>query len=125
MVQQYLRPGVYHVTVQTRGKSRGRAGIHLRRTDLLEDKLTVDAVKKTPLKPDVALRYTLTIDEPGRYRLRTLGLGKTFSSRLEDTGGVAPNRTQRQENVYRTFRARGFITTTPYRDRSNLRESPL
>ena len=86
LVQQYLRPGVYHVTVQTRGKSRGRAGIHLRRTDLLEDKLTVDAIKKTYLKPDVALRYTLTIDEPGRYRLRTRGLGKTFSSRLEDKG---------------------------------------
>lgn len=86
LVQQYLRPGVYHVTVQTRGKSRGRAGIHLRRTDLLEDELTVNAVKKTHLKPDVALRYTLTIDDPGRYRLRTLGLGKTFSSRLEDKG---------------------------------------
>ena len=86
LVQRYLRPGVYHVTVQTRGKSRGRVGIHLRRTDLLEDELTVDAVKKTHLKPDVALRYTLTIDEPGRYRLRTLGLGKTFSRRLEDKG---------------------------------------
>ena len=85
LVQQYLRPGVYQVTVQTQGQSRGRAGIHLRRTPLhLEEGLTVGVVKKTHLKPDVAIRYTLTIDEPGRYRLQTLGLGKNFANRLED-----------------------------------------
>lgn len=86
LVQRYLRPGVYHVTVQTQGQSRGRAGIHLRRTALLDEGLTVGAVKKTHLKPDVAIRYTLTIDEPGRYHLRTLGLGKGFADRLEDEG---------------------------------------
>ena len=85
LVQQYLRPGVYQVTVQTQGKSLGRAGIHLRRTPLhLEGGLTAGAVKKAHLKPDVALRYTLTIDEPGQYHLETLGLGKDFVDRLED-----------------------------------------
>ncbi len=85
LVQQYLRPGVYQVTVQTQGQSRGRAGSHLRRIPLhLEEGLTAGAVKKAHLKPDVALRYTLTIDESGRYDLRTLGLGKNFANRLED-----------------------------------------
>ncbi len=85
LVQQYLRPGVYHVTVQTQGQSRGRAGIHLRRTPLRrEEGLTVGAIKKTHLEPDVAVQYTLTIDDPGRYRLHTLGLGKNFANRLED-----------------------------------------
>ena len=85
LVQQYLRPGVYQISVQTQGKSRGRAGIHLRRTPLrLEEGLTVGVVKKAHLKPDVALRYTLTVDEPGQYHLETLGLGKTFTDRLED-----------------------------------------
>ena len=85
LVQQYLRPGVYQITVQTQGQSRGRVGIHLRRTSLrLEEGLTVGVVKKTHLQPDVALRYTLTIDEPGRYHLHTLGLGKDFPYRLED-----------------------------------------
>ena len=85
LVQQYLRPGVYQVTVQTQGQSRGRAGIHLRRTPLnLQGELTVGAIKKAHLQPDVALRYTLTIDEPGRYHLQTLGLGKDFIYRLED-----------------------------------------
>ena len=85
LVQQYLRPGVYQITVQTRGQSRGRAGIHLRRTPLhLEKGPAVGAVKKAHLQPDVALRYTLTIDEPGRYHLQTLGLGKDFTYRLED-----------------------------------------
>ena len=85
LVQQYLRPGVYQITVQTQGQSRGRAGIHLRRTPLrLEEGPTVGAVKKAHIEPDVALRYTLTIDEPGRYHLQTLGLGKNFTYRLED-----------------------------------------
>ncbi len=85
LVQQYLRPGVYQITVQTQGQSRGRAGIHLRRTPLnLQGELTVGAIKKAHLQPDVALRYTLTIDEPGRYHLHTLGLGKDFPYRLED-----------------------------------------
>ena len=85
LVQQYLRPGVYQITVQTRGKSRGRVGIHLRRTPLNQQAgLAVGAVKKARLQPDAALRYTLTIDEPGQYRLHTLGLGKDFTHRLED-----------------------------------------
>ncbi len=87
LVQQYLRPGVYQITVQTQGQSRGRAGIHLRRTPLrLEEGPTVGVVKKAHLEPDVALRYTLTIDEPGLYHLQTLGLGKDFTYRLEDKG---------------------------------------
>ena len=59
LVQQYLRPGAYQITVQTQGKSRGRAGIHLRRTSLNpQEGLTVGVVKKTHLQPDAALRYT-------------------------------------------------------------------
>ena len=85
LVQQYLRPGVYQITVQTQGQSRGRAGIHLRRTPLNpQGELTAGSVKKARLQPDAALRYTLTIDEPGKYRLNTLGLGKDFACRLED-----------------------------------------
>ena len=85
LIQQYLRSGVYQITVQTQGRSRGRAGIHLRRTPLnLQGELTVGAIEKTHLKPDVALRYTVKIDEPGKYHLRTLGLGRDFSYRLED-----------------------------------------
>lgn len=87
LVQQYLRPGVYQITVQTQEQSRGRAGIHLRRTPLnLQGELTVGVVKKMHLKPDVALRYTVTIDKPGQYHLQTLGLGKYFAYRLEDEG---------------------------------------
>ena len=85
LVQQYLRPGVYQITVQTQGQSRGRVGIHLRRTPLnRQGELTVGSIKKAHLQPDVAIRYTLTIDEPGLYRLQTLGLGKDFTYRLED-----------------------------------------
>ncbi len=85
LVQQYLRPGVYQITVQTQGQSRGRAGIHLRQTPLNpQEELTVGSIKKAHLQPDVSLRYRVAIDEPGQYRLHTLGLGKDFAHRLED-----------------------------------------
>ena len=104
LVQQYLRPGVYQITVQTQGQSRGRAGIHLRRTPLnLQGELTVGAIKKAHLQPDVALRYTLTIDEPGQYHLETLGLGKDFTYRLEDEAEWPLTVPRRGGEVHRHF----------------------
>ena len=104
LVQQYLRPGVYQITVQTQGQSRGRAGIHLRRTPLnLQGELTVGSIKKAHLEPDVALRYTLTIDEPGLYRLQTLGLGKDFTYRLEDKGEWLLTKPGREEVLHASF----------------------
>ena len=104
LVQQYLRPGVYQITVQTLGQSRGRAGIHLRRTPLhLEVGPTAGAVKKAHLQPDAALRYTLTIDEPGRYRVQTHGLGKDFTYRLEDKEEWPLSKPGRRSVVLRFF----------------------
>ena len=104
LVQQYLRPGVYQITVQTQGQSRGRAGIHLRRTSLrLAEGLTVGVVKKTHLQPDIALRYTLTIDEPGRYHLQTLSLGKSLTYRLEDEEEWPLTVPRREGEMHRHF----------------------
>lgn len=104
LVQRYLRPGVYQITVQTQGQSRGRAGIHLRRTPLrVEEGLTTGVVKKAHLKPDVALRYTLTIDEPGQYHLETFGLGKTFANRLEDKEGWLLTKRRGRETTIEHF----------------------
>jgi len=88
LVQQYIKPGEYQITVQTLGKSKGRAGIHLRRAPLIEeDDLRVGIQKKIHLVPDEAVRYRYEIDQTGKYRLRTLGLNKAFIWRLEDREG--------------------------------------
>lgn len=98
LVQQYLEPGEYQVTVQTLGQSTGHAGLHLRRVPLIEEKgLQVGVLKKIQLAPDEAVRYQFAIQTAGDYRLRTLGLQKTFRWRLEDQDGwplVTPDQTE-------------------------------
>lgn len=95
LVQQYLKPGEYQITVQTLGRSKGRAGVHLRRAALIEESgLRVGVLKKIHLPADEAVRYRFEIAASGAYRLRTLGLNKTFTWRLEDQAGwplVRPN----------------------------------
>ncbi len=95
LVQQYLRPGEYQVTVQTQGRSKGHAGIHLRRNALTQERgLKTGILKKITLAPDAAVRYGVTVEQPGEYILRTLGLNKSFAWRLEDHEGwplVKPN----------------------------------
>lgn len=97
LVQQYLRPGEYQVTVQTLGQSKGRAGIHLRRVPLTEEAgLAPGTQKKIHLLPDEAVRYRFDVTQDGEYQLRTLGLNKTYAWRLEDHEGwplVKPNQT--------------------------------
>ena len=109
LVQQYLRQGEYYITVQTLGRSKGRAGIHLHRTPLMEeDGLRTGIQKKIRLMPDEAVRYRVEIQEPGTYQLRTLGLNKTFSWRLEDEEGwplVRPNQTG---TIHRAFDAANY-----------------
>ena len=88
LVQQYLKPGEYQITVQTQGKSKGRTGLQLRRTSLIEQKgPKVEGMKKQSLEPNVAVRYSFAINEADKYRLQTLGLGKKFAHRLEDEEG--------------------------------------
>ncbi|MFO7496209.1 MAG: hypothetical protein R6X05_11330, partial [Desulfobacterales bacterium] len=95
LVQQYLRPGEYQVTVQTAGQSKGRAGVHLRRVPLTEEAgLAPGISKKIYLRADEAVRYRFDIAADGNYRLRTLGLQKQYAWRLEDHEGwplVKPN----------------------------------
>ena len=88
LVQQYFKPGDYLVNVQTIGRSKGRAGIFLRRTEL--DDITGfsdGTIKRCSLLPDAAVRYQVDIREPGYYYLETYSLGKPLTHRLEDADG--------------------------------------
>lgn len=109
LVQQYLKSGEYQVTVQTLGHSRGRAGLHLRQTPLQHEAgLSVGTQKKIRLQPDEAIRYQLEIQEPGLYRLRTLGLNKSFLWRLEDEEGWPLLRPNQQGAIERWFRSGNY-----------------
>jgi len=88
LVQQYFRPGEYLVSVQVRGNSAGRAGIHLRRTPLAEvSGLAPGGIVRRSVPADDAIRLPFTLTDAGTYHLDALGLGKTFARRLEDADG--------------------------------------
>ncbi|RPJ08851.1 MAG: hypothetical protein EHM28_03200, partial [Spirochaetaceae bacterium] len=97
LIARYTRPGDYLVSVTTRGRSMGRAGVLLRRTEIVnEGELPADIVSRKTVAPDSALRYTLKPKEAGDYGVYSFGLGIQFPYRLEDTEGfplVAEGRT--------------------------------
>jgi hypothetical protein len=88
LVQEYFRPGEYLVSAGTVDQSRGRAGLHLKKTPLLDGGTLVPGqVLKHTVEQDVGVKYLIRIDEPGTYYPQTYGLGVSFSARLEDGDG--------------------------------------
>ncbi len=88
LVQNYFKPGTYLVNLKAVGKSKGRTAIRLSRTRLIQaPPLELGVVRKQALASGSAVRYPIHIEEAGRYRIQTLGLGKSFAYRLEDGEG--------------------------------------
>ncbi|MEJ2420222.1 MAG: hypothetical protein P8018_00570 [Acidobacteriota bacterium] len=89
LVQQYLNPGDYQVTVTALGRSEGHAGLRVRRTELIQgDDLVLGSLVKDRVPPDAAVVHHFKIADPSAsYRVKTLGLDKRFRCRIEDSGG--------------------------------------
>ena len=94
-LQQYLREGDYQLTVETEGESSGHYGLELKRTDIRNGGfLTVRVPARATLEPGQSIAYYFIITNPGPFRVRALGEGRTFRCRLEDEDGwpvVAPD----------------------------------
>ncbi|MBI3785091.1 MAG: hypothetical protein HY270_17005 [Deltaproteobacteria bacterium] len=87
-LQQYLREGDYQVTVATLGDSRGHLGLTLDKTPMIDGgTIHEGAPARITLPAGNAAQYTFVIREAGTYRLRSLGVGKTFRGRIEDDAG--------------------------------------
>jgi len=88
LVLQYFKPGDYLVGVQVLGRSKGRAGIHMRRSALAEiTGLRDGGIKRNRVAADAAIRYQVQIEEPDTYHLETYSLGKLLTHRWEDAEG--------------------------------------
>ena len=88
LVQSYLREGEYQVTVRAEGLSRGHLGLGLARSEPRQGGfLTSRIPARASLPAGDAVAYRFHITRPGEFRLRALGLGRTFRCRLEDAGG--------------------------------------
>jgi hypothetical protein len=87
-LQQYLREGDYQVTVKTEGRSAGHYGLELNRTKIRNGGfLTSRIPARATLEPGQAIAYYFIITNPGEFRLRAFGEGRTFRCRLEDKDG--------------------------------------
>jgi uncharacterized protein YecT (DUF1311 family)/outer membrane protein OmpA-like peptidoglycan-associated protein len=95
LLQQYLGQGSYQVTVAPQGETHGRMGVTAEPTVMKDGgALSQDVPARDTIPAGDGLVYTFSITEAGRYKLQSLGLGRTFTMRLEDAEGwpiIAPN----------------------------------
>ncbi len=95
LINQFLRPGEYQLTVDARARSAGHLGVSLNRSEPLQGGgLELETVARYLLPARRALLYEFAVGAAGEYRLRALGAGRQFRCRLEDDEGwplMAPN----------------------------------
>ncbi len=88
LIQTYLKPGEYQVTVQARGRSKGHLGIEASQMNLLEGgPLRIGGETREKIPAGAAVAHPFTILERGTYLLSTVGVDKTFNCRIEDPDG--------------------------------------
>ncbi len=95
LLQQYLGQGHYQVSIASQGETHGRMGVSATRTTLTDGGvLSLNVPARDTILSGDGLLYTFRITEAGQYRLRALGLGRTYKMRLEDGDGwpiISPN----------------------------------
>jgi len=95
LLQQYLGQGSYQVSLAAQGATHGRMGVTTARTTLMDGgALPLGVPARDTIAAGNGLVYTFDIVEAGEYRLRALGIGRTYTMRLEDADGwpiIPPN----------------------------------
>lgn len=87
-IQQYFKQGEYVVRVSANGVSKGRAGLLVTQSQLLQGGILKHGeLAKVELSPKEAVRYTFSIDKRGKYQIGSKGLGKSFPFRIETASG--------------------------------------
>ncbi len=128
-VARYLGQGEYQLTVSTRGASRGRLGVHLVATPLIDGgALRPDIPARRTVPAGRAVAYTFDVAEQGRYRLRSIGRGHTFRCRLEDDDGWPITRPEIECDTTRVFepgRYRVIVLPTAVETRRQTRLEPV
>lgn len=88
LLQQFLRPGDYQLSVKAVGKSAGHLGVRLSRSPVRDGGVLPAGVSaRADLPAGEAVAYRLAVPAAGKYRVRALGLGRPFRIRLDDAAG--------------------------------------
>ena len=87
LIQRWLRAGEYRVDVSA-AASAGHAGLTATPAPLLDGAdLTPGGSVRSWLPAGTGVAFPVAIAQPGRYRLDLVGLGRTFTARLDDAEG--------------------------------------
>jgi hypothetical protein len=88
LVQQYLREGLYQLTVSTLGETQGHLGVTLTAAALRDGGgLSLGIPARAALDGGEGVAYEFDVTEAGSYRLRALSLAGPTVLRLEDAEG--------------------------------------
>ncbi|MEO5373921.1 MAG: hypothetical protein H7840_06520 [Alphaproteobacteria bacterium] len=88
LLQQYLRAGLYQLTVSTQGSTQGHLGVALTATPVRDGgRLRLGQPARASLDAGVGLQYDFDVVEPGRTHVRATTLGGVAGIRLEDGDG--------------------------------------
>ena len=88
LIQRYLRPGDYRLTVSTQGASAGRLGVSLTAAPLIDaGQLHADITSRQLLPAGQGLDQRLSVAEAGNYELQVLSQLRELRFRLEDSDG--------------------------------------
>ncbi len=88
VIQRYLGEGDYQVTVTAKGRSAGHLGVELTHTPLTDGGwLTSGVPARRVVEVGEAVAYRFRLPKAGRYHLSSIGLGRTFTARIEDAEG--------------------------------------
>lgn len=91
LIQSYLREGEYQLTVATQGQTQGNLGVQVTHTGVVDGgELRPGEVARALLPSSQALMYRFRIAKRGNYHLQSIGLGRDFKLRLEDSEGWPP-----------------------------------
>jgi hypothetical protein len=88
LLQQFLGPGDYQLSVKALGESAGHLGVKLSRSPVKDGGLLGPGLAaRADLPAGEAIAYRLKVPAAGTYRVRALGLGRPFRVRLDDKDG--------------------------------------
>lgn len=88
LLQQYLREGLYQLTLATEGESKGHLGVRLAAAPLRDGgRIAPGRTARATLKEGEGIAYAVDIAETGTYRVDSLSLSRPTELRLEDPEG--------------------------------------
>ncbi|MFA5137639.1 MAG: hypothetical protein WC728_00285 [Elusimicrobiota bacterium] len=103
-IRQYLHEGDYQITVASRGRSKGHLGLVMDKSGVIQAGfITSRTPARLSLPAGKAAAYQFIITQPGEYRVRALGLGRTFKCRLEDKDGWPVEAPNSDADITRSF----------------------